>query len=235
MQRLISRGKWICLLAAAICLLFSRRVGAASLNKKKLSLYTGDKAVLKVRGASGKVQWSSSANRVAYVFKNGVVRAKRPGKAVITAAFGNKTLTCRVVVRDVPLKHIRNIYIDTDNTKELPGKVILRPVRIRYSSGRLIADCNLINGTDRTIRAVRADYFGIGSRKLMPGSKNANGLIAEGHFDLTHLGRIKGHGIKGCTIIFKKSDVRVKKADLTGRLFFASTLRYKVKRKKESA
>lgn len=56
-----------------------------SLNQKKLTLRVGQTERLKVRGTTRKVKWSSSNKKVAAVSKEGVVKAKKKGKAVITA------------------------------------------------------------------------------------------------------------------------------------------------------
>lgn len=56
-----------------------------SLNQKKLTLQVGQRKRLKVKGTSKKVKWFSSNKKVATVSKKGVVKAKKKGKAVITA------------------------------------------------------------------------------------------------------------------------------------------------------
>ena len=68
------------------------------LNKTKLSLCEGDKFTLKVIKTSKKITWSSSDKSVATVSKKGVVTAKSPGNATITAKFGKFKKKCVVNV-----------------------------------------------------------------------------------------------------------------------------------------
>lgn len=69
------------------------------LNKSKLSLYVGKKAKLKVKGTKKKVVWKTSKKKIATVSKKGVVRAKKKGKAMITAKVAEKKLRCKVTVK----------------------------------------------------------------------------------------------------------------------------------------
>lgn len=70
-----------------------------SLNYKKLTLKVGQKKRLKVRGTSNKAKWSSSNKKVAAVSKKGVVKAKKKGKAVITAKMGKWKQKARIIVK----------------------------------------------------------------------------------------------------------------------------------------
>lgn len=70
------------------------------LNKKKVTLYVGKTVRLKVKNAKKKVKWSSSKKSVATVSKTGKVKAKKKGKAVITAKVAKKKLKCTVTVKE---------------------------------------------------------------------------------------------------------------------------------------
>lgn len=95
----------------ASCLAFSMMVvfgdgcpvaSAASkpkLSQKKLVLKVGQTKILKVKKSQKKVKWSSNKKKIATVNKKGLVKAKKPGKAVITAKLGNKKLKCKVTVK----------------------------------------------------------------------------------------------------------------------------------------
>lgn len=71
---------------------------APKLNKKQVELKVGKTYKLKVKGTSNKVKWSTSNKKIAKVFKNGVITAKKAGKATIKAKVGKKTLKCKVTV-----------------------------------------------------------------------------------------------------------------------------------------
>lgn len=68
------------------------------LNRTKVRLMPGQTVKLKISGTKKKIKWKSSNRTVATVNKNGKVKAKKRGKAVITAKAGKKTMRCKVTV-----------------------------------------------------------------------------------------------------------------------------------------
>ncbi len=92
----------------AICLLLSGmpamgKVEAASsvaMNVKKQTLEKGEQFQLAVTGTTDSVKWSTSNKKVATVSKTGLVKAKKKGKATITAKVGSKKLTCKITVKN---------------------------------------------------------------------------------------------------------------------------------------
>lgn len=71
------------------------------LNRKNITLTAGQFYKLSVSGINGKVKWTSSKNSIASVSGNGTVKAKKKGKAVVTARAGKKKLKCTVNVKPV--------------------------------------------------------------------------------------------------------------------------------------
>lgn len=76
-------------------------VHAASpkLNRKSVTLWVGDTIKLQVKNTRKRVKWTSNKKSIATVSSKGKVKAKKSGKAVITANIGNKKYKCRVIVR----------------------------------------------------------------------------------------------------------------------------------------
>ena len=75
-----------------------------SLNKKKVTLHTGEtlrlKTKLKPKGSTAKIKWKSSKKKVASVSKNGTVTTRKKGKAIITAQLPNgKKAKCKITVK----------------------------------------------------------------------------------------------------------------------------------------
>lgn len=70
------------------------------LSQTKMTLKVGTKKKLKVKPAAKKVKWSTSKKAVATVSQKGVVKAKKKGKAIITAQIGKKKLKCKVTVNN---------------------------------------------------------------------------------------------------------------------------------------
>ena len=79
---------------------------APKLNKSKVTLTITKKKTkptvqLKVKNTAGKkVKWTSSNKKVVTVSKKGKVVAKKKGSAVIKVKVGNRTLKCKVTVKD---------------------------------------------------------------------------------------------------------------------------------------
>lgn len=68
------------------------------------TICVGQKLKLKVEGTAQKVKWSSSDKKTVKVDKKGNVRGLKKGTAIITAKVGNKTLKCKVKVKDAVYK-----------------------------------------------------------------------------------------------------------------------------------
>ena len=90
---------------------------AATISKTKATIYNGKTLKLKVTGATKGVRWSSSNARVASVDKNGLVKAKKVGKATITAQVGAQKLTCVVTVKSPLSASPSTITMDVGDTK----------------------------------------------------------------------------------------------------------------------
>jgi|GEM_PF-3297744 len=73
------------------------------LSTKSVTLTAGQTKKLKLKGVSSankvKISWSSSKKSVAAVDKNGMITAKKAGKAVITAKYSGKKYKCSVTVK----------------------------------------------------------------------------------------------------------------------------------------
>lgn len=80
------------------------KAATLKLNKSKAKITVGDTLKLKVKGAKGKVLWSTNNKKVASVSKKGVVKGKRTGKATITAKITGKNLKCKVTVKKATQK-----------------------------------------------------------------------------------------------------------------------------------
>lgn len=83
---------------------------AGELNKKKVSLYIGQRVRLKVQNTEEEIYWSTSDKRIAKVNQNGRVSARKPGVATITATLGKtkQSVACEVVVGKYAAKLILN-------------------------------------------------------------------------------------------------------------------------------
>ncbi len=91
---------------------------AVKLNKTKATIYVGSSKVLKVKGISGKVKWSSSKKSVATVNSKGKVTAKKAGKTTITAKVNKKTYQCKITVKN-PYLNQKSLTLSGGETYQL--------------------------------------------------------------------------------------------------------------------
>lgn len=82
-------------------------VEAATINKKKVTIYIGESVQLKLNKAKGKIKWSSTNAKIAKVSKKGKVIAKKNGKVTITAKNGKKKYTCVVKVKKYSIEKLK--------------------------------------------------------------------------------------------------------------------------------
>jgi hypothetical protein len=78
-----------------------------SLNKDSLTLYTAGqtKYQLEVVGeTTAEITWKSSSPKTATVTEDGLVKAKKAGKATITATVNGQEITCAVTVKNPKVK-----------------------------------------------------------------------------------------------------------------------------------
>ena len=72
----------------------------AKISETSVYMIKGDTKTLKITGAKLSPQWSSSNKSIATVDSNGKVKAKKAGKATITAKVGLKTLKGTIIVNN---------------------------------------------------------------------------------------------------------------------------------------
>lgn len=82
------------LLSLTVMFCMASPVSAATINKKKVTLCTGQSVQLKINGTKRKPKWYSSNKKVAIVNQSGKVTAKGKGSAVITAKIGKAAYKC---------------------------------------------------------------------------------------------------------------------------------------------
>lgn len=97
--------------------------GQPCLNIREISLARGQSASLSVKNTGKKVSWKSSDKRVASVGKTGKIKAKKKGKAVITATVEKKTYKCKVTVSEKKTKTLV-VYFSMTKTTESAAKKI---------------------------------------------------------------------------------------------------------------
>lgn len=91
-----------------------------TLSKKKLTMYVGSTKTLRVKNAGGKIKWSSNRKKVASVSAKGKIKARKAGKAVITAKVQKKKLTCQVTVKPKsPALNKKSAVLEPGSTLQL--------------------------------------------------------------------------------------------------------------------
>ena len=97
---------WVLALMMIFSVFPATQVNAATkpkLSKTKITMTVGQSKKLKVKGISKKrakrIKWKSSKKKVVTVTKTGKLKARKAGKATITAKVGKKKLKCKVTVK----------------------------------------------------------------------------------------------------------------------------------------
>lgn len=97
---------WVLALMMVFSIFPATQVNAATkpkLSKTKITMTVGQSKKLKVKGVSKKqakrIKWKSSKKKVVTVTKTGKIKARKAGKATITAKVGKKKLKCKVTVK----------------------------------------------------------------------------------------------------------------------------------------
>ena len=106
MKKHMRIAAWILSLMMLVSILPSTQVNAAAkpkISNTKVTLTVGKTKTLSVKNVSKKqkkkIKWSTSKKSVATVSKSGKVKAKKAGKATITAKLGKKKYRCVVTVK----------------------------------------------------------------------------------------------------------------------------------------
>lgn len=90
----------------------SKSVPSLKLNTTSKVLIVGQTCKLKASGVKQKITWKSNKASVASVNQKGKVKAKKKGKAVITATVGSKKKTCKIKVEDPEISQTQLIMME---------------------------------------------------------------------------------------------------------------------------
>lgn len=121
-----SLKKSILLLSALmLTFCFACPVSAASINKRKVTLCTGQTTQLKINGTKKKAKWYSSNKKIVVVNQAGKVTAKSKGTAIITAKIGKSAYKCAIAVESpkinktgISLYKGKTFQLKMSNTKQ---------------------------------------------------------------------------------------------------------------------
>ncbi len=156
------------LLTAATCVHVNAKT-KAKLDRKSVTVTEGQTVQLTVTGAKKTVKWSCSPKSVCSVTQDGLVTAKKAGKAVVKAKAGKTTLKCKVKVKKKPV-YADRIEIQGDTDVLAPGNTTKLSVSY-FPNGakkeRVIwesSDTNLATVEDGTVTAIAVGEVTITAR-----------------------------------------------------------------------
>lgn len=101
---------------------YANAAGKVKISKTKATIVVGSTLQLKVQNNKKKIKWATSNKKVATVSKKGKVKAKKKGKATITAKIGKKSYKCKVTVNNPPIINLSKATIDFGKTIQLSIK-----------------------------------------------------------------------------------------------------------------
>ena len=158
------KKKWILLFAFLMALLFgisAQASGKVSISAKKVLMTKGQKQTLQlyqfddlgyglsVKGTA--VKWKSSKKSVVTVNKKGVLKARKNGKATITAAYRGKTYRCKVTVK--PLRIVK----EGDENFSFSGK--LEKISYRHATGERMTGYELKLSTPIVVKSLEGNMI----------------------------------------------------------------------------
>lgn len=124
MKKVVKKAS-VLLFALMLVVCMALPVSAAGINKKKVTVCTGQTIQLKVNGVKKKAKWTSSNKAVAKVTQKGKVSAKKKGTTTVTAKIGKKKYTCKVTVESpklsktsITIKKGKSYQLKMQNTKQ---------------------------------------------------------------------------------------------------------------------
>lgn len=92
---------------------------APYISDKTVIMKTGQSHILNMKNAK-KVKWSSSDKKVAAVSKKGKVKAKKAGRAIITAKVGKKKFKASITVSDAGSMMEKKSMVMTIGSTDVP-------------------------------------------------------------------------------------------------------------------
>lgn len=170
------------------------------INTKSFTITAGQKRTLKVTNKTGKITWKTSKKSVATVSGEGVVTAKKAGKATITASVDGCKLTCKVKVK-------KNEYRASavKNSQATYG-VWWNPVKVSYNKkGQLVCKVQVVNNSIYHITAL--DKFTIIVY-------DKNGVVVGRHTISSKSVSVSSGNNSTITVIIPKSKVKKNNVDL---------------------
>lgn len=172
-----------------------------TISSSTATITAGQKKTLKVTDAPGTVKWKSSKTSVATVSSKGVVKAKKAGKATITATSGDQKVSCKVTVK-------KNVYTSTkltlNNCSSYQASAHVH--KAYYKGGKIVCNLNIVNPTIQKITKLKTLTITI---KTSGGS-----TIAKQTFKNVKGSSLGSYSKKTKTLTISKSKVKKKSADL---------------------
>lgn len=106
-----------------------------------------------------------------------------------------------------------NVFFNDTNNAYTPNTVDIRPGKMYWDNGVLVADCFVINGYEHAV-------YNIDVKKLT--FKNDSGVFASGNFGVLQNLTIAPHSYVVWTFTFSRNAVMNPNADLTHTVYFES-------------
>lgn len=124
------------------------------LSKKNINLVKGKTAKLRLKAASGKIQWKSSNKSVVTVSKNGIVKAKKKGTAQICAKYNGKSYKCTVNVTNKKKQTSGQGKTTLNNTQSKAGLISIKTSTAAVDKGESVASKTEDKTADEPLKMV---------------------------------------------------------------------------------
>ena len=119
------------------------------MSASKAKIYEGYTKKVTLKGAKAKkVKWKSSNRKIATVSKNGIIKAKKSGKCIITAKYQKKSYKCRVTVKKLSLSE-KSLYTHPGDSNKITLKGAKGKIKWSTSDGNVavVSSKGIITGS----------------------------------------------------------------------------------------
>ena len=187
------------LLVGSATIHVNAKVVTPRLNIKKMTLQVGSTKQLKVKKTKKRVIWKSSHNKIAYVTKKGLVKARKKGNVKIYAYLGKKKFVCNVKViakaKKQPAKNKQtpSSYITATTQPSLPVSTVVPTNTTDPTSSPTSVpeeDNWNIDKQSGTKEAFKK-YFKVDLNTYTEGKDTPLGTIQKIHYDSTVIGETR--------------------------------------------
>lgn len=216
----VAKKASVLLFALMLVVCMAIPISAASINKKKVTVCTGQTIQLKVNGVKKKAKWTSSNKTIATVTSKGKVTAKKKGKAVITAKVGNKKYKCTVTVKVkkdnlkwlLPNQKERGnakFFIESNSRKGYGNKILSIGVFKAFPMAAINYQAENVNGSLTTFVFIDGKLWNSSHGSSVGGGGSLDGKLISKGLHAVEMIQFPNNNRKGAVVSYRRAKYKI--------------------------